>query len=140
MNGHSTVDDYIASYPADVQVVLETIRQTIRKVVPTADETISYQIPTFRLNGKNIVHFAAWKHHISLYPLPAIDEEYEQEVAPYRSGKGTAKFPLDKPIPYDIIERMVGLLVEERSAAGERIVIPGGSGFLGQALAARHLR
>ena len=116
MNGHSTVDDYIASYPADMQVVLETIRQTIRKVVPAADETISYQIPTFRLNGKNVVHFAGWKHHISLYPLPAVDEEYEQEVAPYRSGKGTAKFPLDKPIPYDIIERMVGLLVQERSA------------------------
>ena len=99
-----------------MQVVLETIRQTIRKVVPAADETISYQIPTFRLNGKNVVHFAGWKHHISLYPLPAVDEEYEQEVAPYRSGKGTAKFPLDKPIPYDIIERMVGLLVQERSA------------------------
>lgn len=115
----ATIDDYINSFPEDVQVILEKVRRTIRKVVPGAGETISYQIPTITLNGKYVVYFAAWKHHISVYPLPATDEALEQELAPYRAGKGTARFPLREPIPYDLIERLVALLVKQRTDSGQ---------------------
>lgn len=119
-NRFATIDDYISSFPEDVQVILEEVRRTIRNVVPTAGETISYQIPTITINGKYLVYFAAWKHHISLYPIPAADEAFEQELAPYRAAKGTVRFPFRKPIPYDLIERMVALLVKQRLDSGER--------------------
>ena len=110
----TTVDDYISSFPDDVQVILQKVRRTIKKVVPAADEKISYQIPTITLDGSYLVYFAAWKHHIAVYPLPTADEAFERELAPYKTGKGTAKFPLQGPIPYDLIERLVALLVEQR--------------------------
>lgn len=110
----ATIDQHIASVPEDVQAILEEVRRRIRAVVPEAGETISYRIPTMTLNGRHLVYFAAWKHHISLYPVPAVDESFEQEVAPYRAGQGTARFPLDKPIPYGLIERLVALLVQQR--------------------------
>jgi uncharacterized protein YdhG (YjbR/CyaY superfamily) len=115
----ATIDDYISSFPEDVQIILEEVRRTIRNAVPTADETISYQIPTITLNGKYLVYFAAWKHHIGLYPIPTADEAFEQELAPYRAGKGTVRFPLRKPIPYDFIERLVALLVKQREDSAE---------------------
>ncbi len=115
----ATIDDYVSSYPEDVQIILEKLRRTIRSVVPAAGETISYQIPTITLNGKYLVYFAAWKHHVSLYPLPATDEALEQELAQYKAGKGTARFPLRKPIPYDLIERLVALLVKQRVDSGK---------------------
>jgi uncharacterized protein YdhG (YjbR/CyaY superfamily) len=112
-----TVDGYIASFPDDVQKVLRKVRATIRKAVPKAEEKISYQIPTFALDGRYLVYFAGWKNHISVYPLPEADEAFERELAPYKSGKGTVKFPLNKPIPYDLIGRLAALLAEQRRSA-----------------------
>ena len=110
---YTTVDDYIASFPDDVRAVLEEVRRTIRNVAPDAGEKISYQIPTITLDGKNVVHFAAWKQHISLYPVPEADEALEREIAPYIAGKGTLKFPLGDPVPYDLIERVADALVSQ---------------------------
>jgi uncharacterized protein YdhG (YjbR/CyaY superfamily) len=90
----ATIDDYIGSFPEDVQDVLEQVRRTIRKVVPAGEETISYQIPTITLDGTYLVYFAGWKNHISLYPIPTDDESLERRRAPYQSGKGTLKFHL----------------------------------------------
>jgi len=102
-----TIDEYIAEFPADVQKILQKIRATIRKAAPGAAEAISYQIPTFKLDGKNMIHFAAFKTHIGLYPAPRGVAEFEDELADYRRGKGTVQFPLDKPIPYGLITRIV---------------------------------
>lgn len=100
------IDEYIEGFPKDVQELLEKIRATIRKAAPEAEETIKYQIPTFVLKG-NLVHFAAFKNHIGFYPAPQGMEEFKEELAPYEAGKGTARFPLDQPIPYDLITRIV---------------------------------
>ena len=116
---YANIDEYIGSFPEDVQIILQDVRRTIRSAVPAADETISYQIPTIRLNGRSLVYFAAWKHHISLYPVPTAGGAFEQELAPYRAGKGTVRFPLRKPLPYDLIERLVALLVTQQVASGE---------------------
>ena len=105
----STIDDYIASFPDDVQAVLSEVRKTIRQAAPEAVESISYQIPTYKLNGQPLIYFAGWKHHISIYPLPAGDASFEMGLDQYRTGKGTAQFPLDQPIPYDLIRKMVEL-------------------------------
>src|SRR5436853_405949 len=102
----TTIDDYISTFPSDVQVILEKVRQTIRKAVPEATETMSYNIPTFDLNGNHLIFFAGWKQSISLYPLPAGDEAFQQAIAPYKKEKSTLRFPLDKPIPYDVIEQV----------------------------------
>jgi uncharacterized protein YdhG (YjbR/CyaY superfamily) len=110
----ATIDDYISSFPEEVQIILEEVRRTIRSVVPAAEETISYRIPTITLNGRYLVYFAAWKHHISLYPIPRADEALEQELAPYRAAKGTVRFPLQESIPYDLIKRLVERLVRQR--------------------------
>jgi uncharacterized protein YdhG (YjbR/CyaY superfamily) len=83
----ATIEDYIASYPTDVQVILEEVRRTIRNVVPMAGETVSYQIPTITLDGKYLVHFAAWKNHRSLYPTPTGGQSFEEAIAPYRAAK-----------------------------------------------------
>ena len=109
----TTIDDYISTFPADIQTILEKVRQSIQKAAPDAIETISYGIPTFNLNGKHVVFFAGWKHHISLYPLPAGDEAFQQELAHYKRARGTIQFPLDKPIPYDLVEQIVTLLMKE---------------------------
>ena len=110
-----SVDQYVSSFPEEVRVVLERVRLTIRNAVPDLEEKISYQIPTMTLGGKSVVHFAGWKRHISVYPVPAADADFERELAGYVAGKGTLKFPLDNPIPYDIIEKVVRLLVEQRA-------------------------
>ncbi len=109
-----TVEEYIGSFPEDVQAVLREVRRRILSVVPEAGETISYQIPAMTLNGKNLVHFAAWKHHVSLYPVPAADPALAAELAPYLAGKGTLRFPLDQPVPGGLIERVVTLLARQR--------------------------
>lgn len=118
----TTIDDYIASFPEDVQELLQKIRQTIRHAAPDAQEAISYQIPTFKLKG-NLVSFAAYKTHIGLYPAPAGDEQFMQKLSVYRAAKASVRFPLDKPIPYDLIRQIVELRVEEnlrRAAAKEK--------------------
>jgi len=108
-----TIDGYIKTFPDEVQSILEKLRQTIRKVAPDAVETISYQMPTFKLNGKNLVHFAAWKNHIGFYPLPSGTEAFQKELSDYKSAKGSVQFPLDKPIPFDLVERIVVFRVRE---------------------------
>lgn len=100
------IDDYIKAFPADVQKILQKVRKTIRKAAPHATEAISYQIPTFKLNGKNIIHFAAFKTHIGVYPAPRGVDGFREELAAYKGGKGTVQFPLDKAIPFDLISRI----------------------------------
>ena len=112
----ATVDEYIGSFPDDVRIILEEIRRRIRAAVPEAAETISYQIPTFTLDGSAFVYFAGWKHHVAVYPIPSGDEAFERELAPYRAAKGTLKFPLKQPIPFDLIERVAALLAAQRGS------------------------
>jgi uncharacterized protein YdhG (YjbR/CyaY superfamily) len=114
----ATIDDYISSLPEDVQVVLEKVRQTIRNALPAAGERISYQIPTFTLDGRDLIYVAAWKHHIGLYPISTADEAFERELAPYRAAKATVRFPLREPIPCELIERLVAFRVRQRSDSG----------------------
>jgi uncharacterized protein YdhG (YjbR/CyaY superfamily) len=106
------IDEYISGFPEDVQKILQKIRQAIRKAAPRTTEAISYQIPTFKLNGKNLIHFAAFKKHIGIYPAPRDVAEFEQELAQYEGGKGTVQFPLDRPIPYKLITRIVKYKLE----------------------------
>lgn len=112
-----TIDDYIGAFPTDVRTILQEVRARLRIAVPTADEGISYGIPVFILDGRYLVYFAGWKHHISVYPLPEGDATLTEAMAPYVAGKGTLKFPLAEPIPYDLIERVAARLLEERSAS-----------------------
>jgi uncharacterized protein YdhG (YjbR/CyaY superfamily) len=100
------IDEYIADFPKDVQKLLQQLRSTIKKAAPKAEEKIAYGIPTFTLNG-NLVHFGAYKTHIGFYPAPSGLEAFEKELAPYVTGKGTAQFPLDKPLPLDLITEIV---------------------------------
>ena len=110
----ATIDEYIGSCPADVQPLLERVRRTIRGAVPAAGETISYGMPTITFNGRDLMSFAAWKRHIGLYPLPAVDDAFAQELAPYRAAKSTVRFPLGQPLPDDIIGRLAALHVAQR--------------------------
>lgn len=105
----ASVGDYIGTFPADVQAILREVRHTIRSAVPAADETISYHLPTFTLNGNVLVYIAAWKRYLSLYPVPAVDDALEQAIAPYRAAKSTLRFPFDQPVPYELIGRLVAL-------------------------------
>jgi len=113
------IDQYIAAFPPDVQEKLEKIRETIRKAAPKAEEAISYMIPTFKLHG-NLVHFAAYKKHIGFYPAPRGKEEFKEELAAYEGGKGTVQFPLDKPIPYALIRKIVKFRVQENTEAAAK--------------------
>ena len=110
------IDEYVAGFPHDVQEILEKIRMTIRKAAPDAEETISYQIPTFTLKGHYLVYFAAFKKHIGFYPAPIGNAEFKEELSVYEAGKGTAKFPLDKPIPFGLISKIVKFRVKENLA------------------------
>jgi uncharacterized protein YdhG (YjbR/CyaY superfamily) len=110
-----TIDEYIADFPPDVQAILQKIRLTIRKAAPDAKETISYQMPTFTLNG-NLVHFAAFKTHIGFYPVPTGIAQFKTELAAYKQGKGSVQFPLDQPIPYGLISKIVKFRVKENLA------------------------
>ncbi|ODT98618.1 MAG: hypothetical protein ABS79_05590 [Planctomycetes bacterium SCN 63-9] len=100
-----TIDDYIAGFSPEIRKILERIRRTIRAVAPDATETISYRMPTFMQQGV-LIHFAAFKQHIGLYPPVSGDEELEEAIAPYAGPKGNLQFPLDRPIPYELIERI----------------------------------
>jgi len=111
---YGTVDEYIASYPPDVRAILEKIRGIVREAAPGAEERISYGMPTFRM-GRNLVHFAAFSKHIGLYPTPSATGAFVRELEPYESGKGSIRFPLDGPIPYDLIRRIVEFRVQEET-------------------------
>jgi uncharacterized protein YdhG (YjbR/CyaY superfamily) len=113
-----TIDEYIAGFPSDVQVILEKIRETIRRAAPTAQETINYAIPTFTLHG-NLVHFAGFKKHIGFYPTPTGIEKFKNELSSYEMAKGSVQFPLDKPIPFDLITEIVKFRVQENMTKAE---------------------
>ncbi len=106
------IDEYIARCPAEVQEILRKIRAIVREAAPEATEAIKYQMPTFVLNG-NLVHFAAFKNHIGFYPVPSGIEKFKAELSAYEGGKGSVQFPLNQPIPYDLIRRIVEFRVEE---------------------------
>ena len=108
-----TIDEYIRTFPKDVQTILEKMRKTIREAAPGAVETISYQMPTFKLNGKGLVYFAAFKNHIGFYPIPSGVEAFEKELSSYKQGKGSVQFPIDQPVPYDLVRRIVTFRVNE---------------------------
>jgi len=109
----STIDEYHAAFPADVQERLQLFRKTIKKVIPEAEEVISYNMPAFKLNGTRIVYYSAYKNHISLYPAPS-GKEWEKDFAPCNtSGKGTIQFPFNKPIPVELIGKIVKYLVNK---------------------------
>ncbi len=104
---YATIDEYIAGYPGPVQAILQEVRQTIQSVAPMAEEAIAYGIPTFKLRGKNLVHFGAYKSHIGFYPTPPALEAFAEELASYASGKGSAQFPIDTAMPLDLIREIV---------------------------------
>ena len=113
------ISAYIESFPEEVQRILEKIRLTIRKAAPDAEEAIKYQIPTFTLHG-NLVHFAAFKNHIGFYPAPRGIEKFKKELAQYQTGKGTLQFPLDKPIPFALIAKIVKFRAKENLAKAKQ--------------------
>ena len=103
----NSIDEYIAQFPENVGKILEEIRQIIHKEVPDASETISYQMPTFKLNDTFLIYFAGYKNHIGLYPILGEAKEFNKDIAPYKSSKSTVRFSLDKPIPFDIVKKVV---------------------------------
>ncbi|HEX2076900.1 MAG TPA: DUF1801 domain-containing protein [Longimicrobium sp.] len=109
----ASVDEYIAGFPAATQQVLQQVRATIRAAAPDAEEAISYQIPTFKLRGRQLVYFAGFDRHVSVYPAPVANPEFAEDMAVYGSGRGTAKFPLNRPIPFDLITRIVRFRIAE---------------------------
>ena len=108
----SSIDEYIAAFPEEIQKILEELRATIESAAPGAEEKISYEMPTFTLKG-NLVHFAAHKKHIGFYPTPSGIQAFEQELSIYETSKGSIKFPIDKPLPLDLISKIVKFRVNE---------------------------
>ena len=115
------IDEYISGFPDEIRLLLEEVRKTIRNAAPEATEAISYQMPTFRLNG-NLVHFAAFKNHIGLYPAPTGIETFRKELTPYKGGKGSVQFPISEPLPLDLITRIVRFRVGENLKKGKQEV------------------
>jgi uncharacterized protein YdhG (YjbR/CyaY superfamily) len=107
------MDEYIATFPRDVQDTLEKLRQIIRESAPKSVETISYGIPTFDLNGKHLVHFAAYKNHIGFYPTSSGITRFKKELSRYELSRGTVRFPIDEPIPFDLVKKIVRYRVKE---------------------------
>lgn len=113
------IDEYIESFPETVQYILGKLRNTVRKAAPEAVELISYQMPTFKLDKKRLVYFSAWKNHIGFYSIPEGDETFRKELSPYSGEKGSLRFPLDKPIPYHLVKKIVTLRVKEIQKEGK---------------------
>lgn len=111
-NMPNNVDEYIATFAEDVQKVLEAVRKKIKKTVPEGGETISYGMPAYNYHGM-LVYFAAYKNHIGFYATPAGHKKFEKELANYKQGKGSVQFPLDKPMPIDLIEKIVKFRMKE---------------------------
>jgi len=109
----SSIDEYIATFPEDTQKVMQQLRKTIKTAAPKAEEKISYQMPTFTLNGTYLVYFAGWKTHIAFYGAPRGNAEFKEDLSVYESGQGTLKFPLDKPMPLKLISKIVKFRVAE---------------------------
>lgn len=116
--GFSSIDEYIGTFPADIQAILQELRVTIKAAAPEATEKISYQMPTFYLKG-NLVHFAAFKSHIGFYPAPSGIETFQQELAGYKSSKGAVQFPIEEPLPLELVSRIVRFRAEENLKIAE---------------------
>ncbi len=108
-----TIDEYLETAPPSVRPVLQEIRRTIASLAPEATEAISYDLPTFKLNGRNLIHFGAWKDHVGIYPVPSGTDAFNKELAPYLKGKGTIQFPFSKPLPYPLLKQIVALRIED---------------------------
>ena len=115
-NQSTMIDEYISKFPKDVRDVLEVLRLAIKKTAPKAKEAIRYGIPTFTLNG-NLVHFAAFKNHIGFYPTPSAIEAFKKELSPFKQSKGTVRFPLDKPIPLELVKKIVEFRVQDNTSS-----------------------
>ncbi len=116
-----SVGEYIAGFAKDIQTILKKIRQAIKKAAPDAEEKISYKMPTFTLNG-NLVHFAAFKNHIGFYPTPSAIEKFKRQISVYHNAKGSVQFPLNQPIPYDLITKIVQFRVKENLGKAKKRV------------------
>jgi uncharacterized protein YdhG (YjbR/CyaY superfamily) len=114
-----TIDDYIEVQPDEIQKILEKMRQTIKEAAPEAEETISYRMPAFKLNGKPLIYFAAFKNHIGFYPIPSGIEAFKKELSNYKQGKGSVQFTLEQPIPYDLVKRIVEYRAKENKGKTE---------------------
>jgi len=117
-SGFTSIDEYIGTFPEDVQKMLEEVRATIKAAAPEAEEKISYQMPTFFLKG-NLIHFAAFKNHIGLYPTPSGTEAFKRELSIYQGAKGSVRLPIDKPLPLKLISRIVKFRVAENLKKAE---------------------
>ncbi|MGD9992628.1 MAG: iron chaperone [Salinivirgaceae bacterium] len=113
----NAMDQYIQNFPDEVQDLLKQVRSLIRELAPDAEECLGYGIPTFKIHGKALVHFAAFKKHLGFYATPSGHEAFAEELSHYKQGKGSVQFPLNKPIPFDLIQRMVAFRLKENSAA-----------------------
>ena len=117
-SGFHSIDEYIGTFPEDIQKLLEEVRATIKAAAPNAEEKISYQMPTFFLNG-NLIHFAAFKNHIGLYPTPSGTEAFKRELSIYQGAKGSVRLPIDKPLPLKLISKIVKFRVTENLKKAE---------------------
>jgi uncharacterized protein YdhG (YjbR/CyaY superfamily) len=118
-NDYTSIDQYISTFPVSTQEILHELRAAIRESAPDAGEKISYQMPTFFQNG-NLVHFAAYKNHIGFYPTPSGVRAFEAELKNYKTSKGAIQFPIDQPIPIELIKRIVKFRVQENSARSKK--------------------
>lgn len=115
MEKYTNIDEYIKNFPKETQEILQKIRKIITEQVPNFEETISYGIPTIKYKSKYVLYFAAFSKHVSVYPISgAMEEKYAEEIKKYRAGRGTLRFPLDKPIPYDFIKKIAKVRAKER--------------------------
>ena len=119
-NDLQTIDQYISGFPGEIQILLKKVRQTIKVSAPGAQEAIKYQMPTFVLEG-NLIHFAAFKHHIGLYPTPSGITRFRKELAKYTTSKGAIQFPLDQPIPYSLIAKITKFRIKEQKEKAKRL-------------------
>jgi len=117
--GFTSIDEYIATLPEGTQKAMEEIRAAIKSAAPRAEERISYQMAAFKLDGHYIAHFAGWKKHIGMYPIPAGDAAFQKEVLPYKGDKSSLQFPLDKPMPIKLIRKMIKFRIVENKKIGK---------------------
>lgn len=117
---YKTMDEYIDSSPENVKGLLEKIRQTIKAIIPDAIETIGYGVPSFDMNDKHIIMFAGFKNHIGIYPTPAVIENFKKDLKDYKTAKGSIQFQLDKPIPYDLIKKIIEYKIKQMIQENQR--------------------
>ena len=109
----ASINEYVSSLPENAQKAMSEIIATIKAKVPSAEESISYNMPAFKVNGEYFVHFSAWKKHIGMYPIPAGNEAFQKQIESYRSAKSSLNFPLDKPMPIKLIEKVIKFRIAE---------------------------